>query len=97
MYFAYRYIRQREKSIIKKKALKQVLYLKKLVKLLFVFFIINAIFIIGDFMGYELLNINLQTVKPYAAFGALSFVAMVFWLGTYGFQVLLWGRKTFGK
>lgn len=95
LYFAYRYILQRQKSVIKKRAIRQILYLKKLIQILFVLFVINAIFIVGDFAGYELLNVNLQTVKPYAALGALSFAAMAFWLGTYGFQVLLWGRKTF--
>ena len=95
MYFAYRYILQRQKSVIKERATRQILYLKKLVQILFVLFVINAIFIVGDFAGYELLNVNLQTVKPYAALGALSFAALAYWLGTYGFQVLLWGRKTF--
>ena len=97
MYFGYRYIIQRQKTVIKNKALKQILYLKKLIQVLFVLFMIHTAFIVGDFAGYELLNINLQTVKPYAALGALSFAALAYWLGTYGFQVLLWGRKTFGK
>ena len=97
LYFAYRYILQRRKTVTEKKAYKQIMYLKKLVQLLFVLFVINAVFIIGDFAGYELLHVNLQTVKPYAGLGALSFAAMAYWLGTYGFQVLLWGRKTFDK
>lgn len=97
MYFAYRYILHRQKSVVKAKARRQILYLKKLIQILAVFFIIHTVFIVGDFAGYELLNINLQTVKPYAALGALSFAALAGWLGTYGFQVLLWGRKTFGR
>lgn len=97
MYFAYRYVLQREKTVKKPKAKKQILYLKKLLQILFLLFVIHTAFIVGDFAGYELLNINLRTVKPYAALGALSFTALAYWLGTYGFQVLLWGRRTFGK
>jgi len=36
-------------------------------------------------------------VKPYVALGMLSFAALGYWMGTYGFQVLFWGRKVFGK
>lgn len=97
MFFAYRYIIQRQKTELKKQSAKQVLYLKKLIQVLFVLFMIHAAFVVGDFAGYELLNINLQAVKPYAAFGAMSFAGLAYWLGTYGFQVLLWGRKTFGN
>ncbi|KAA3630803.1 MAG: hypothetical protein DWQ02_17365 [Bacteroidetes bacterium] len=97
MYFAYRYIMQRQKTLVKKQSAKQILYLKKLIQILFVLFLIHTAFIVGDFAGYELLNISLRTVKPYAALGALSFAALAYWLGTYGFQVLLWGRRTFGR
>ena len=43
--------------------------------------------IIADFISFELLNINLRSVKSYAAFGMLSFAALLFWLGLYGIQV----------
>jgi hypothetical protein len=97
MLFAYRYIIQRQRTVVKKRSVKQVLYLKKLIQVLFGLFMIHTAFVAGDFAGYELLNINLQALKPYAALGAMSFAALAYWLGIYGFQVLLWGRKTFGK
>lgn len=97
LYFSYRYIRRRRKTLKNPKEKKQVLYLKNLVKILFILFGIHSAFVLVDFISYEFLNINLRSVKPYAALGILSFAALVFWLGTYGFQVLFWGRKVFGK
>ena len=97
LYFSYRYIKRRKKSLKSAKERKQILYLKNLVKVLFILFGIHSAFVVADFISYEFLNINLRTVKPYAALGVLSFAALVFWLGTYGFQVLFWGRKVFGN
>lgn len=65
--------------------------------MLFFLFVIHAVFVITDFICYEFLGINLRSVRPYVALGMLSFAALAFWLGTYGFQVLVWGRKVFGK
>ncbi|MBK8654343.1 MAG: hypothetical protein IPN20_10655 [Haliscomenobacter sp.] len=70
-----------------------VRYLSKLVQVLFILFCVHTVFVLTDFISYELMHINLRAVKPYAAFGILSFAALVLWLSTYGFQVLVWGRK----
>lgn len=97
MYFAYRYVRK--KRLAPKDAIeaRKILYLEKLIQILFILFCIHAVFVLADFISYEFLNVNLRTVKPYAALGALSFAALVLWLSVYGFQVLVWGRKIFRK
>ena len=97
MYFSYRYIKGKKRQLKNRNEIRQWLYLRKLVKVLFVIFCIHAVFVVSDFISYNFLSINLRTVKLYVALGALSFVAVLAWLGVYGFQVLFWGRKVFGK
>ena len=97
MYFAYRYIRQKDKELKNKVEAKKVFYLKTLIQTLFFLFCIHAIFVIVDFVSFDLFDIDLRTIKPFEALGVLSFAALVYWLGVYGFQVLIWGRKLFGK
>ncbi|HQU59734.1 MAG: hypothetical protein KDD02_26835 [Phaeodactylibacter sp.] len=101
LYFAHRYVRQRRLALsrpkLQPKELKKVLYERTLIRVLFVLFVIHAAFVVTDFVCYEFLNINLRAVKLYVALGMLSFAALAFWLGTYGFQVLLWGRRVFGS
>lgn len=97
LYFARRYILQRRRSLRERHQIRQVLYMRILVRILFILFCIHTIFVVTDFITFELFGINLRTVKMFAALGVLSFAALLFWLGIYGFQVLLWGRKVFGK
>ncbi|MEN0005957.1 MAG: hypothetical protein AAF798_17535 [Bacteroidota bacterium] len=95
MYFAYRYLNERQRKSTDKKERPKLLYLRALLRIFFVLFCIHTIFVLADFFSYELLDINFRTVKAYAALMALSFAALVFWLGIYGFQVLFWGRRIF--
>ncbi len=97
MYFSRRYISQKQKEVISRAERRQILYLRFLIRILFIFFCIHTVFVVADFICYEFFGINLRIVKPYAALGALSFAALLYWLGIYGFQVLLWGRRVFGK
>lgn len=97
LYFSHRYIRQKRKRSHHSNEVRQVWYLDTLVSVLFLLFSIHAIFVVTDFVCYEFLNINLRAVKTFVALGILSFLALAFWLGVYGFQVLFWGRKVFGK
>ncbi len=94
-YFAYRYVMQKRREIHPEVPSRRVIYLEKLLQILFGLFVIHAIFVLADFINYEFFNINLRTVKPYAALGALSFAALVGWLAVYGTQVLIWGRNVF--
>ena len=95
MYFAYRYIKQKGKAPKSRAEAKKVSYLKTLIQTLFFLFSIHAIFVVVDFISFDFFNIDLRTIKPFEALGVLSFAALVYWLGVYGFQVLIWGRKVF--
>ncbi len=95
MYFSYRYILQKKKWARTKTERKKVNYHYLLIQILFILFSIHTIFVLVDFISYDFFNIDLQTINLFAALGVLSFAALVFWLGTYGFQVLVWGRKLF--
>jgi hypothetical protein len=95
LYFAYRYIIQRQKTVKVRRELRLVLYLKKLIKILLVLFAIHTVFVLTDFVCYEFLGIDLRVIKIFAGSGILSFAALNYWLSIYGFQVLFWGRKRF--
>ncbi len=97
LYFARRYIVQRRKTNRDPSQVRRLFYLRKLVKILFILFVVHSIMVVTDFIAYEFLQVNMRAFKPYAALGVLSFTALVLWVGTYGFQVLLWGRKVFGR
>lgn len=97
LYFARRYIIQRRKTNREPSQVRRLYYLRKLVKILFILFVIHAVMVVTDFVAYEFLQVNMRAFKPYAALGVLSFTALVLWVGTYGFQVLLWGRRVFGR
>ncbi|MDX1940399.1 MAG: hypothetical protein SFU99_07600 [Saprospiraceae bacterium] len=97
MYFSRRYIVQKRKEVNNRAELRKILYLRILIRVLFILFCVHTVFVVADFICYEFFDINLRTVKPYAALGALSFAALLFWLGIYGFQVLFWGRQVFGR
>jgi hypothetical protein len=98
LYFAHRYIRQKRLALKGKnrpREIKAVFYLRTLIRVLLVLFIVHTVFVVGDFVYFKLFEINFRAVKPYVAFGMLSFAALGYWMGTYGFQVLFWGRKVF--
>jgi len=95
IYFAYRYVRHKRRRVRDPRERKKVIYLAKLLQILFVLFCGHTVFVVGDFLSYEILGINLRAFKPHLALGMLSFAVLVFWLGIYGVQVLLWGRRIF--
>ncbi len=95
LYFAHRYVRQKSMHLQQRTEVKQTAYLRNLLKITFILFCVHVVFVVADFICYEFFAINLRVVKPYAALGALSFAALLDWLGIYGLQVLLWGRKVF--
>jgi hypothetical protein len=97
LYFARRYIVQKRRDNRDPSQVRRLFYLRKLVKILFILFVFHAVMVISDFLAWEVFRRNMQSSKPYAALGILSFTALVLWVGTYGFQVLLWGRRVFGR
>ena len=99
LYFSYLYLRRRRAMLgtkIPMQHARQLWYIRKFIKALFVLFGIHTVFVLTDFFCYEFLLINLRAVRVYAGLGALSFAALVYFLGVYGWQVLLWGRKRLG-
>lgn len=97
MYFAYRYIRRRRKEIKHRKHIKAIKYLNKLLQILFFLFLVHAFMVTSDFISFEFFRVDLRASKIFAGLGIFSFVAIVYWLSIYGFQVLFWGRKVFRK
>ncbi len=96
LYFSKKYIDRRKaagKILVGMK--KKIIYLEKLIQVFFILFAIHTLFILVDFFSYEFLGINLRRLKVYAGLGILSYAALVFWAGLYGFQTLIWGRKLF--
>jgi len=93
LYFAARYIKHRRKTATQPKEIRQVLYLRMLVQILFVLFCIHTVFVVTDFVSYHLFNIDMLADKLFAGLSALSFAALAFWLGTYGFQVWVWAKR----
>jgi hypothetical protein len=63
----------------------------------FYVFCIHTFFVLSDFLSYQFWDINLRSVRVFAALGILSFAGILFWLGVYGFQILLWGRKVLNE
>ncbi|HMR42980.1 MAG TPA: hypothetical protein PKC40_04065 [Saprospiraceae bacterium] len=82
-YFAYRYIRS--KSLQNKNpqvpaAALQVAWLKRMVKVLFVLFFLNAAYILTDFFSYEIFGLNLHLLTGFGHVGSLSLASMLYWL-----------------
>lgn len=97
LFFARRYVVQKRNSLRDKSELRKVLYARKLLQVLFYLFCIHTFFVLSDFISYQFWDLNLRSVKIFAALGILSFAAILFWLGIYGFQILLWGRKVLNE
>ncbi len=97
LYFSYRYVKRKKREVHYRGEARKVRYADQLVRVFFVLFCIHTAFLISDFVMYQLMGINLRASKPYAALGIWSFAALLFWLGVYGVQVLIWGRKIFKR
>lgn len=96
LYFSKKYIdRRKAAGKISPGMHKKIQYLEKLIQVFLILFVVHTLFILVDFFSYEFLGVNLRSLKIYAGLGILSFAALVFWAGLYGFQTLIWGRKLF--
>lgn len=93
LYFAWRYVKQKAQQLSHRTEARLTAYLRQFIRFFLLLFCVHVVFVVADFVCYEFFSINLRVVKPYAALGALSFAALLVWLGIYGFQVLWWGRK----
>ena len=97
LYFSYRYILVKRRVIRHHHDAKKVWYAEKLVQVFFLLFCLHAGFMLTDYFAYAIWQIDLRANRVFAALGMLSFVALLMCLGTYGFQVLIWGRKLLNR
>lgn len=89
LYSAHRYIRYKRWTLRHSQDLfekQNVLFLNRLVKVLFVLFWINSGYIVTDFVVYQILDVNLHSLKGFTRFGDLSLAAMVFWVSWNGWK-----------
>ncbi len=91
IFSAHRYIRFRMGMLRHEKsgmAVQETLLLGKMVKAMAILFWINSLYIVGDFVMYELLRLNMHDFRGFTRFGELSFAAMAFWVGWIGWKLL---------
>lgn len=82
-YFAYRFIKHEIAHLQAHRNRRYRLILgwqKRMVKVLFMLFFVNAAYIITDYVSYRYFDINLNNKALFSAYGELSFAAMLFWL-----------------
>ena len=93
LYAAHKYIQSRSNHFRDGAGLRKVAYMKMLTGTFVVLFAIHTLFVVTDFISYEFFQINLRSLRLYVGLGVLSFAALLYWLGIYGMQLLIWGRK----
>lgn len=93
LYSANKYIQHRSAHPRGATDLRRVAYMRMLVFIFWGLFFVHTAFILTDFVSYEFFQVNLRSLKLYVGLGALSFAVLVYWLGIYGAQSLIWGKK----
>jgi len=92
LYSSYRYVRYKEAHLrnnAEGKTKKEILFLKRMLKVLLVLFWINSGYIISDFLVYQVFDMNLHTMmRGFTRFGDISFGLMVFWMGINGWLMI---------
>ena len=66
-------------------------WLKRMVKVMFILFAVNASFILVDYFSFKFFEINLNTKAMFTALTELSFASMIGWLIVNGY--FAWRRK----
>lgn len=91
--FAYQYLRRRRAQLGRRTLPRLLWYLRKLLKGSMLFVIAYAILAVSDFLSYNYLFVGTRSQPWYLAAQSLTYTVLLLWLTTYGFQVLLWGRR----
>ncbi|MEM6316899.1 MAG: hypothetical protein AAF960_04475 [Bacteroidota bacterium] len=90
LYFSYRFVRFKLTLLERKRAflweLDKVKRLKRMVKGLILLFAISAAAIVGDFLTYRFLGVNLHNLRGFTYVGDLSFTFLVLWVSYYAFR-----------
>ncbi len=84
IYFSYRFVLHERGRLQKSRGTKRELFivgwLKRHIKVIGILFAIHASFILSNYLGFKLLNINLNNKTIFSAMIELSFCAVVFWM-----------------
>lgn len=90
IYFSYRFIRHKLNLLTKREGfaweLDKVKRLKRMVKGLVLLFLVSAGYIVGDFIVYQILGVNLYDIRGYTYIGDISFSLIVLWVTYYAFR-----------
>lgn len=91
LYSAYRYVRYKNAHLrnnAEEEIKRDILFLKRMLKVLLVLFWINSGYIVTDFLMYQFMEINLHKMRGFTRFGDISFGLMVFWMAINGWRML---------
>jgi hypothetical protein len=84
IYFSYRFVLHERGRLQKSKGTKREIFilgwLKRHIKVVAVLFAIHASFILSNYLGFKLLDINLNNKTIFNAMIELSFCTVVFWM-----------------
>lgn len=93
LFGAYRYTQFRISSLRKKQQggqpLFEALVLRRMLRVMIILFWVNSAYIVGDFVMYALLKLDMHQLRGFTRFGELSFAAMAGWAGLSGLQLLV--------
>lgn len=91
--FSYMYLRTKRRQLGSSSLPRLLWYLRKLLKGCLLFILAYAFLSGADFLAYKFHFADLRSAPWYAGSQALTFTVLLTWLGVYGVQVLIWGRK----
>ena len=66
----------------------ETLQLRRLIRVLFVLFFFNSVYILTDFIMYELLRLNMHDFRGFTRSGEIVFAIMAIWVGWAGLRIL---------
>ena len=88
---AYRFIRFRvfrDQNKPHNREWHQTLQLRRLIRVLFILFFFNSVYILTDFVMYELLRLNMHNFRGFTRAGEMVFATMAIWVGWAGLRLL---------
>jgi hypothetical protein len=85
LYFAYRFILHERGKKVSRKQIFITGWLKRMVKIFFIFYAIHASFVISNIFWYKIFEIDLNQKALFISLTELSFSAMLYWLSLNAF------------
>lgn len=65
----------------------QTLQLRRLIRVLFILFFLNSVYILTDFIMYELLRLNMHDFRGFTRSGEIVFASMAIWVAWVGLNL----------